>query len=141
MAHTLQDTNQIACPHFQRTKQLILAHICGQVPMEFFDSRRDCCYCERCTAARGDEELCQVGQPPRPYIRPVGWIYLGLVVPPGLVAKHTPFNMWHNSYHGMSYETMLKIFDSGLHLLLAGCVWPWEVKRSASASVSPIATH
>ena len=92
----------------------------SRVPMEFFDPRGDYCYCNRCMAARGDRELYQRGDPSRPYIMPVGWIRLGLVVPPGLVAKHDPFKKWHNSYHGTSFETMLKIFDAGLHLLLAG---------------------
>jgi len=80
------------------------------------------CYCRRCMGARGDRELYQRGQPPRPYILPVGWIRLGLVVPPGLVELYDPFNKWHSAYHGTSSEKMFKIFDSGLHLLLPGDV-------------------
>ena len=112
----------IECAYFQAMKALLLAHLGDQMPAAYFDPRGDRCFCAACLRARGDGELYQRGQPSRPYLVPVGWARVGLFVSPGLVEMHNPFRKWNNAYHGTSWEKMLKIFNSGLHLLRAGDV-------------------
>ena len=80
------------------------------------------CYCQGCGAARGDVELYERGDPSRPYVVPVGWIRLGLVVDASMAGIHDIFENWNIAYHGMSLEKMFDIFASGRRLLVAGDV-------------------
>ena len=87
-----------------------------------FDPSADMCYCQGCVDARGDADMYDRGDPPRPYIVPVGWIRLGLAVDPSMAGMHNLFEKWHNAYHGTSFEKMLNVFKSGRRLLKAGDV-------------------
>ncbi|XP_019633261.1 PREDICTED: neuralized-like protein 4 [Branchiostoma belcheri] len=85
---------------------------------DMFFPERDMCYCPSCHADRGDIEIYQRGNPPKPYVLPLGWSRFALQVPlpqvklprGGTVAA---FDSWQMCFHGTLRDNVKPILDTG----------------------------
>ncbi|XP_035660912.1 zinc finger protein 233-like [Branchiostoma floridae] len=83
-----------------------------------FFPERDMCYCPSCHERRGDIEIYQRGNPPKPYVLPLGWSRFALQVPlpqvklprGGTVAA---FDRWHICFHGTLRDNIKPILETG----------------------------
>ncbi|XP_078679054.1 neuralized-like protein 4 [Branchiostoma floridae x Branchiostoma belcheri] len=85
---------------------------------DMFFPERDMCYCPSCHTERGDMQIYQRGNPPKPYVLPLGWSRFALQVPlpqvklprGGTVAA---FDSWQMCFHGTLRDNVKPILDTG----------------------------
>ena len=85
-----------------------------------FDPSGDQCFCAECHAARGDAARYNRGNPPRPYLLPVGWTRFGLSVPEGMMVANRVMDDWHISYHAAPAASIKAILEAGGRMIRAG---------------------